>query len=93
MATMGKSGEPSPGDASRETSLRASEGMEGGTAGSEGNQGGWWMADFTPGASSAPGFRPGVLSVLGTVLGEISDGDHFRDSGRLLLPREPVTSR
>lgn len=90
MATMGKSGEPSPGDAWRETELRASGGLEEGTAGSEGNQDSWWTVDFTLEASAALGFRPGVLSMLGT-LGEINDGDHIRDSGRLLLPREPVT--
>ena len=50
------------------------------------------MVDFTLGASVVPGFRPGPLSVLWTV-GEIKDGDHIQDSGGLLLPREPVTSK
>lgn len=92
MATMGKSGEPSAGDAWRETALRASEGPGEGAGGSEGSQGRWGMADFTLFASADPGFGLGVLSVLGT-LGEISDGDHIRESGRILLPREPVTSK
>lgn len=92
MATMGKSGEPSPGDAWRETALRASEGLEEGAGGSEGSQGRCGMVAFTLGASAAPGFRSGVLSMLGT-LGEINNGDHIGDSGRFLLPREPVTSK
>lgn len=91
MATKGKSGEVPSGGASGKATVGASAGLEGGREGPEGDQGRWWV-DFTLGASAVLGFRPGPFSVLLTV-GEIEDGDHIQDSGGLLLPREPVTSK
>lgn len=92
MATMGKSGEVSLGSSSWKAAPGASEGLEGGAEGSEGDQGRWCMLDFTLGASAVPGFRSGTLSGL-VMIGGFKDEDHIQDSGGLLLPREPVTSK